>query len=159
MMLTRHPDMIARYPELNTQGEIPGYVELKEKYGYDPHFYLTVQIKDGAPMIYPWNPPPSPVQKEKNINRTNRAGKGKKGTHHSASVEADSAVTGSGTVKWFNEKKGFGFIKREKDTDLFVHHSQIQMKGFKTLREGEKVRFELGKNKGKLCAVNVKVEH
>lgn len=49
-----------------------------------------------------------------------------------------------GTVKWFNDSKGFGFITREDpDNDLFVHHTAIQMEGFRTLREGDKVNFEI----------------
>ena len=47
-----------------------------------------------------------------------------------------------GTVKWFNEKKGFGFLSREDGDDLFVHHTSIQAEGFKTLREGQEVEFE-----------------
>ena len=49
----------------------------------------------------------------------------------------------TGTVKWFNEKKGFGFIEREGGDDVFVHHSAIQGDGFKTLQEGQKVTFEV----------------
>ncbi len=48
-----------------------------------------------------------------------------------------------GNVKWFNDQKGFGFIGQESGDDVFVHHSAIQMDGFKTLSEGEKVEFEL----------------
>ena len=50
-----------------------------------------------------------------------------------------------GTVKWFNDTKGFGFISQEDDdsTDVFVHHSAIDMDGFKTLAEGQRVEFEV----------------
>lgn len=49
----------------------------------------------------------------------------------------------NGTVKWFNGEKGFGFITGEDGTDVFVHFSQINKDGFKTLEEGEKVTFEI----------------
>ena len=48
-----------------------------------------------------------------------------------------------GTVKWFNESKGFGFIEQEEGKDVFVHYSAIQGTGFKTLNEGDKVEFEV----------------
>jgi CspA family cold shock protein len=48
-----------------------------------------------------------------------------------------------GTVKWFNESKGFGFLSREGGPDVFVHHSEIRAEGFRTLNEGERVRFEV----------------
>jgi CspA family cold shock protein len=50
-----------------------------------------------------------------------------------------------GTVKWFNDSKGFGFISQENGDDVFVHHSAIQGEGFKTLAEGDKVEFEIVK--------------
>lgn len=49
----------------------------------------------------------------------------------------------SGTVKWFNDAKGFGFIQREGGPDVFVHFSAIQSSGFKSLVEGDKVEFEI----------------
>jgi len=48
-----------------------------------------------------------------------------------------------GTVKWFNDRKGFGFIEREGDDDVFVHHSAISGSGFKTLAEGDQVTFDV----------------
>ena len=48
-----------------------------------------------------------------------------------------------GTVKWFNESKGFGFIEQEAGKDVFVHYSAISGSGFKTLNEGDKVQFEI----------------
>ncbi|MFD8811980.1 cold-shock protein [Streptomyces sp. NPDC059627] len=49
----------------------------------------------------------------------------------------------SGTVKWFNDSKGFGFIERDGGPDVFVHHSAIQATGFKSLKEGQKVTMEV----------------
>ena len=60
-----------------------------------------------------------------------------------------------GTVKWFNESKGYGFIESESDKDLFVHFSEIQGEGFKTLREGQAVEFEEGMGQKGPCATNV----
>ena len=66
----------------------------------------------------------------------------------------------TGTVKWFNATKGFGFLAcDEGGDDVFVHFSAIQVDGFKTLEEGQKVEFEVEedpKNTGKLRAVNVR---
>jgi CspA family cold shock protein len=49
----------------------------------------------------------------------------------------------SGIVKWFSDKKGYGFIEQEEGGDIFVHYSAITMNGFKTLSEGERVQFEV----------------
>ena len=51
-----------------------------------------------------------------------------------------------GTVKWFNDKKGFGFISQENGEDVFVHQTSIQSEGFRTLAEGDKVEFEVIKD-------------
>ncbi len=66
-------------------------------------------------------------------------------------------VMSKGTVKWFNPDKGYGFISREDGDDLFVHFSEIQMDGFRTLEEGSAVEFDIttGQN-GKLQASNVR---
>ncbi|MBM0064726.1 MULTISPECIES: cold-shock protein [Alkalicoccobacillus] len=58
-----------------------------------------------------------------------------------------------GTVKWFNAEKGFGFIEREDGDDVFVHFSAIQSEGFKTLEEGQAVRFDIVEgNRGEQAA-------
>jgi cold shock protein len=61
-----------------------------------------------------------------------------------------------GKVKWFNERKGFGFIEQEGGSDIFVHFSAIQSSGFKTLAEGQKVSFDVVQGKKGLEAENVK---
>lgn len=61
-----------------------------------------------------------------------------------------------GTVKWFNEKKGFGFITPESGPDVFVHHSAILGSGYKTLAEGDKVEFEVVEGAKGPGAANVK---
>ena len=63
----------------------------------------------------------------------------------------------TGTVKWFNEKKGYGFIlPDDDDDDLFVHHSEIQSEGRATLNEGQKVEYEIGEGEKGPCATKVR---
>lgn len=62
-----------------------------------------------------------------------------------------------GTVKWFNPKKGYGFISRDEGTDLFVHFSAVQSTGFKTLNEGQAVEFTVGSGPKGPIAENVTV--
>ena len=61
----------------------------------------------------------------------------------------------NGTVKWFNNQKGYGFISDEQGNDVFVHFSGLKMEGFKTLAEGEKVEFEVIQGEKGPQAVNV----
>ncbi len=62
-----------------------------------------------------------------------------------------------GTVKWFNDSKGYGFITPEDgSSDLFVHHSDVQMEGFKTLAEGQQVEFEVTQGEKGPRAANVR---
>ena len=62
-----------------------------------------------------------------------------------------------GTVKWFNESKGFGFLSQEDGDDVFVHYSSIQSSGFKSLNEGQSVEFEVQDGPTGLQAVHVTV--
>ncbi|HKP30637.1 MAG TPA: cold-shock protein [Gemmatimonadales bacterium] len=61
-----------------------------------------------------------------------------------------------GTVKWFNDAKGFGFIAQEGGKDVFVHHTAIQQDGFRSLREGDRVEFEIVEGPKGLQASNVR---
>jgi CspA family cold shock protein len=62
----------------------------------------------------------------------------------------------NGTVKWFNDAKGFGFISQDGGEDVFVHHTAIQMDGFRTLKEGQKVEFDVVQGPKGLQAANVR---
>ena len=63
-----------------------------------------------------------------------------------------------GTVKWFNDSKGYGFIEQVNGDDVFVHHSAINGAGFKSLQEGDRVIFETEQGQKGLAAVNVTVK-
>jgi len=63
----------------------------------------------------------------------------------------------TGIVKWFNERKGFGFIEQENGPDVFVHHSGINANGFKSLNEGDRVTFDIGQGQKGPAAINVTV--
>ncbi|MDQ3668985.1 MAG: cold-shock protein [Actinomycetota bacterium] len=62
-----------------------------------------------------------------------------------------------GTVKWFSNEKGYGFIAREGAEDVFVHHSQVNMEGYRSLTEGQKVEFEVEQGDKGLQAKNVQL--
>jgi CspA family cold shock protein len=78
-------------------------------------------------------------------------------------VQADSEqpiledrTLAEGTVKWFNDQKGYGFIEQDSGDDIFVHHSAIEGTGFKSLSEGDRVSFDVGQGQKGPAAENVK---
>jgi len=71
-------------------------------------------------------------------------------------LEKEESSMPTGTVKWFNDKKGFGFISIEGGEDIFVHHTAIQSEGFRTLEEGDNVEFEIVQGDKGNKAENVK---
>jgi CspA family cold shock protein len=71
--------------------------------------------------------------------------------------ERRGVTMANGTVKWFNDQKGFGFIEQENGPDVFVHHSGINASGFKSLHEGDRVTFDIEQGKKGPAAVNVTV--
>jgi CspA family cold shock protein len=70
--------------------------------------------------------------------------------------QKEVSALAEGTVKWFSEKKGYGFIEQEDGQDVFVHFSSIDMPGFKTLSEGERVSFDMEESDRGPVAKNVK---
>jgi len=69
--------------------------------------------------------------------------------------EQDGDARQKGVVKWFSDPKGYGFILREQEADIFVHHTAIQMDGFRTLKEGQMVMYDLLQSPKGLQAANV----
>jgi CspA family cold shock protein len=72
-------------------------------------------------------------------------------------MRKEGATMTSGIVKWFDDRKGYGFIEQEDGSDVFVHHTGINGSGFKSLREGDRVTFTVEQGKKGPAAVNVTV--
>jgi CspA family cold shock protein len=72
-------------------------------------------------------------------------------------ADGKAAVVATGTVKWFSNEKGYGFIEREGQPDVFVHHSAIQMNGYRSLEEGQQVEFDIEPGRKGDQAANVRL--
>jgi CspA family cold shock protein len=72
-------------------------------------------------------------------------------------LRKENVIMTNGTVKWFNDRKGFGFIEQEDGPDVFVHHSAINSSGFKSLNEGDQVSFDIEQGQKGPAAANVSV--
>jgi CspA family cold shock protein len=90
------------------------------------------------------------------IERPVHAAGGRPRRQSAALSEVSGPVCPEGTVKWFDNKKGFGFIEQDdSNEDVFVHYSALVMEGFKTLEEGDRVSFEVTRGEKGLRAANV----
>jgi CspA family cold shock protein len=79
----------------------------------------------------------------------------RKAANNNNLFQGATSMTEQGTVKWFNDTKGYGFIVRERGADVFVHHASIVAEGFRTLNEGDRVSFEVVEGPKGLQAKNV----
>jgi cold shock protein len=76
-------------------------------------------------------------------------------SQHNSTIEKETPMAEQGTVKWFNDAKGYGFISRQNGEDVFVHFSAIQAGGFRSLQEGQTVQFDVTKGPKGWQAENV----
>jgi CspA family cold shock protein len=89
----------------------------------------------------------------RSVSRDGKAAR--KAANNNNLFQGATSMTEQGTVKWFNDTKGYGFIVRERGADVFVHHASIVAEGFRTLNEGDRVSFEVVEGPKGLQAKNV----
>src|SRR5262245_57792816 len=116
---------------------------------------VNVQFRQGQPGGFCWGPSRrlrTPIREDRLVTAPDWVRAYTQGDCPSAR----SKQVARGTVKWFNEAKGFGFISQENGEDVFVHFSAIQGEGFKTLAEGETLEFDVTRGPKGLQAANVR---
>ena len=138
----KNNDIQVHYPTLVEENDVPGYINLQD----------NLEKNDRLKFLRtPWD-------KWHDYSKT-QAGSIEKSVPKKSDIKTQPAVPDkpkhTGTVKWFNDEKGYGFIERENGPDVFVHHSGITASGFRTLDENDKVKFDIVQGEKGPAAINV----
>ena len=142
----KNNDMQVYYPTLKSENDVPGYIELQDNLQENERIKL---------LCTPWG--------KWHDYSTTPAGSIEKSVPKKSDIKAQPAGTDkpkhTGTVKWFNDKKGFGFIAGDNGQDLFIHHSNIMVsKDFQPLQEGQRVRFNKKNAQKGPTAIDVEID-
>ena len=137
---------------------VPGYGDDERRVNTGPHRAMAVALRSEAASVSPRRFPIGEWDGHPSGARLTVCEDSLCALVHVANEGKGKATVASGTVKWFNAEKGFGFISQpDGGADVFVHHSAIQMTGFRSLEEGQAVEFELQEGPKGLQAVDVRL--